>query len=250
MLEFGHQYVRICHPLCEDVDWNRRRAVVWACACASSSMRGCGLKLFPSYRIGYPAGVILYARMWIEIGTARRCNTRRTVILYARMWIEIKATHYQKAYYTSHPLCEDVDWNIRRSRKTLAWLRSSSVRGCGLKSAVCREACRFYQSSSVRGCGLKLVLVHVPVIYHQVSLCVRMWIEISVSVISSALFDVILYARVWIEIFRGGLTKTLATRHLPCEGEGALLIIFASKAYEKTSVWVYSIIMLYTAGIS
>ena len=91
-------------------------------------------------------------------------------------------------------------------------------------------------SSSVRGCGLKLVLVHVPVIYHQVSLCVRMWIEISVSVISSALFDVILYARVWIEIFRGGLTKTLATRHLPCEGEGALLIIFASKAYEKTPV--------------
>lgn len=74
------------------------------------------------------------------------------------------------------------------------------------------------------------------ILYVAVILCARMWIEISVSVISSALFDVILYARVWIEIFRGGLTKTLATRHLPCEGEGALLIIFASKAYEKTSV--------------
>lgn len=29
---------------------------------------------------------------------------------------------------------------------------------------------------------------------------------------------VILCARMWIEIFRGGLTKTPATRHPPCEG--------------------------------
>lgn len=72
------------------------------------------------------------------------------------------------------------------------------------------------------------------ILYVAVILYARMWIEITSSVSGRIVLSVILRARVWIEIFRGGLTKTPATRHPPCEG--TLLIIFTSKAYKKTPV--------------
>ena len=99
----------------------------------SSSMRGCGLKLGWIFNPANWAFVILYARMWIEISNAHRGCCLCSVILYARMWIEIRTTSVTTVIIPSHPLCEDVDWNILHSRNTINCLMSSSMRGCGLK---------------------------------------------------------------------------------------------------------------------
>lgn len=130
----------------------------------------------------------------------------------------------------------------------ILYVASSFVRGCGLKLFCFQLVFMGNMSSSMRGCGLKYGLC-LPRRSHA---------------------GVILRARMWIEMARTASILRLVSRHPPCEDvdwnfqqlailpcrlchppcEGALLIIFTSKAYEKTSVWVDSIIMLYTADIS
>ena len=101
----------VCHPPCEDVDWNFFHDYVLLYWLMSSSVRGCGLKstFFRTYHIAM--GVILRARMWIEITTVRPPNNRLIVILRARMWIEIVSRPSASTRYPGHPPCEDVDWN-------------------------------------------------------------------------------------------------------------------------------------------
>ena len=216
----------------------------------SSSVRGCGLKLksfivFLNFLL-----VILRARMWIEIGYMAGVYANWDVILRARMWIEISLTSLHWAMRSRHPPCEDVDWNVLRRIKQyiptshppcedVDW---NTQQGTQMLIQARHPPCEDVDwnrkpripsygkitSSSVRGCGLKF--------WHSYA----MWLFLFV----------ILLARRWIEIslFVSFLLMTFG--HPPCEGEGALLIIFTSKAYKKTSVWVDSIIMLYTADIS
>ena len=54
-------------------------------------------------------GVILYARMWIEIRLQRSEYLGGCVILYARMWIEMSRQPPDTVMSLRHPLCEDVD---------------------------------------------------------------------------------------------------------------------------------------------
>lgn len=121
-------------------------------------------------------------------------------------------------------------WIEMLSRQATAWKASwsSSVRGCGLKWSMSKGSITYLSSSSSWGCGLKFWHSYAMWVFLFVILLARRWIEISLSV--------------------SFLLMTFG--HPPCEGEGALLIIFTSKAYKKTSVWVDSIIMLYTADIS
>ena len=144
------------------------------------------------------------------------------------MWIEIFCMTISARWKKSHPLCEDVDWNLTEGDKAAEKSRSSSMRGCGLKWSMSKGSITYLSSSSSWGCGLKFWHSYAVWLFLFVILLARRWIEISLSV--------------------SFLLMTFG--HPPCEGEGALLIIFTSKAYKKTPVWVYSIIMLYTAGIS
>ena len=66
----------------------------------------------------------------------------------------------------------------------------------------------------VRGCGLKS----------------------SAYLLLKYLQNVILRVRMWIEVASYASYVNDGHRHPPCEGEGALLIIFTSKAYKKTTV--------------
>ena len=77
--------------------------------------------------------VILFVRMWVEIWRDNRAIYRSTVILFVRMWVEIYCIYSLRSFlvsssswgcelkYTdqrneiwkkSHPLREDVSWNI------------------------------------------------------------------------------------------------------------------------------------------
>ena len=81
-------------------------------------------------------------------------------------------------YMWRHPLCEDVDWNFSMSLGMTSMMRSSFVRGCGLKYAIaCRKGkCR--EPSFVQGCGLKLRKILLRPHDILVILYARMWIEI------------------------------------------------------------------------
>ena len=78
-----------CHPLCEDVDWNKNKELATKGVMSSSSMWGCGLKSKQESRLFMVRGVILYVRMWIEIWLKKDVIPCAYVILYARMWIEM-----------------------------------------------------------------------------------------------------------------------------------------------------------------
>ena len=99
----------------------------------SSSIWGCELKYPSCYiicnrqkvilymrmwiEIGKPLGltraniVILYMRMWIEIFQFCKRKIRMPVILYMRMWIEILLDNQPSDLHRCHPLYEDVNWN-------------------------------------------------------------------------------------------------------------------------------------------
>ena len=139
-------------------------------------MRGCGLKSIQSRSPTVPISVILRARMWIEISWAHAHLEIISVILRARMWIEITRcvgpqSHFKSSSVrgcglkshiqggilfgwllssmrgcglkcrhpsrfdnrSSHPLCEDVDWNRLSNCVNKGAMASSFVRGCGLK---------------------------------------------------------------------------------------------------------------------
>ena len=146
---------RYSHPPCEDVDWNIYATRQLSCVCASSSMWGCGLKLYiHSYRLHlYPS-----SSMWgcgLKLILSFDVTTFRNVILHVRMWIEILYT--SGAFYgaTSHPPCEDVDWNSWWTSRPAWKIASSSMWGCGLKFWWAKEGITDNWSSSMWGCGLK-----------------------------------------------------------------------------------------------
>ena len=168
-----------------------RPCMVLAALVASSSMRGCGLKLIQHIPTVGICIVILYARMWIEMksfpgktipgwSSSMRgcglksycpCQSQHTpdVILYARMWIEILGLCPSARTSGRHPLCEDVDWNNIKDQHSLwspchplcedvDWNRRNLY-------IVCPEV----GSSSMRGCGLKCVVNNVSCLYKRSS---------------------------------------------------------------------------------
>ena len=80
---------RMSHPLREDVSWNNSSTAKF------SSM-----------------AVILFVRMWVEMLNLNLAEMTWAVILFVRMWVEILKAIYQIATEDSHPLREDVSWNV------------------------------------------------------------------------------------------------------------------------------------------
>ena len=99
----------------------------------SSSSWGCELKCEILVIVFAILDVILFVRMWVEIWRDNRAIYRSTVILFVRMWVEIYCIYSLRSFlvsssswgcelkYTdqrneiwkkSHPLREDVSWNI------------------------------------------------------------------------------------------------------------------------------------------
>lgn len=132
----------------------------------------------------------------------------------------------------------------------ILYVASSSVRGCGLKFLPRYKIINHDRSSSMRGCGLKWSMSKGSITYLSSSSSWGCGLKFWHSYAMWLFLFVILLARRWIEISLSVSFLLMTFGHPPCEGEGALLIIFTSKAYKKTSVWVDSIIMLYTADIS
>ena len=100
-----------CHPLREDVSWNKfiyrrfhlckQSSSSWGCelkllpcvispfSVMSSSSWGCELKYTWKSIMIVITYVILFVRMWVEIQTGWNCKNNGKVILFVRMWVEM-----------------------------------------------------------------------------------------------------------------------------------------------------------------
>ena len=125
---------RCCHPLREDVSWNR--VMQWKKICnsvilfvrmwveiikrigrfyaaPSSSSWGCELKYQQDSVEHYCQFVILFVRMWVEIFMQQLPGRVWSVILFVRMWVEMLIMWLVFLQKQCHPLREDVSWNVQ-----------------------------------------------------------------------------------------------------------------------------------------
>ena len=142
------------HPLYEDVNWNSAcTATYWLCSShplyedvnwnSYGYFFSCWEWVILYMRMWIEIGslgdgyfwyrVILYMRMWIEIFPNVRFLLEDSVILYMRMWIEIPFPDRLWPARQCHPLYEDVNWNIQTEAFLRLWIWSSSIWGCELK---------------------------------------------------------------------------------------------------------------------
>ena len=195
--ESKERYFR--HPLREDVSWN-----VFGSAYSGANAVILFVRMWVeiSMRQGVRQmrNVILFVRMWVEISHLNQLNTMCPVILFVRMWVEIWVERKRRNHTgsssswgcelkwcnswvsedsCSHPLREDVSWNVMiptqiylesvilfvRMWVEISWkyvllqsLLSSSSWGCELKCITPPLTCWFCQSSSSWGCELKYLV--------------------------------------------------------------------------------------------
>ena len=143
------------HPLREDVSWNMSFNVSYNDWMMSSSSWGCELK-YKSVLHGL---------------------RQNSVILFVRMWVEIKIEDSCGLEPHSHPLREDVSWNISNAFFVAVLTTSSSSWGCELKYTCARIHIHPSWSSSSWGCELKWWYRRRKRGKCRVILFVRMWVE-------------------------------------------------------------------------
>ena len=138
----------------------------------------------------YVITVILFVRMWVEMHLLPLVIMFFFVILFVRMWVEILPKEPRELGKKSHPLREDVSWNM---------FQDMSV--------------SFYKSSSSWGCELKFSKHLCMESRITVILFVRMWVEISKVKRDLWIYAVILFVRIWVEISDTPILSTHLSSH-------------------------------------
>ena len=144
----------------------------------SSSSWGCELK-WPSVSVGDWWGTRSSSSWGCELKYKSVLHGLRqnSVILFVRMWVEIKIEDSCGLEPHSHPLREDVSWNISNAFFVAVLTTSSSSWGCELKYTCARIHIHPSWSSSSWGCELKWWYRRRKRGKCRVILFVRMWVE-------------------------------------------------------------------------
>ena len=165
----------------------------------SSSSWGCELKYHEHCQGSCWTNVILFVRMWVEINIALQRG--REAASSSSWGCELKYKIFRITMtHQSHPLREDVSWNIFNYSQQGVKALSSSSWGCELKCHSNNCWIWRYLSSSSWGCELKYTSSPCKYASSVVILFVRMWVEILIPSTFFQFCFVILFVRMWVEM--------------------------------------------------